>query len=96
LSDSDPDVGSDDDGCSSEAEKQGGLSVRMNNTWDPVDEQRLLAYKKEDKSWEWIFKKFPGRAAAAVARADHGTAQSQISFLPQVDRQQLKTCVPTY
>jgi len=66
LSDSDPDVSSDDDGCSSEAEKQGGLSVRMNIPWDPVDEQRLVAWKKEGKPWDWIFKKFPGRTHPAI------------------------------
>ncbi len=49
LSDSDPDVSSDDNGCSSEAEKQGGSSARMNIPWDPVDEQRLVAWKKEGK-----------------------------------------------
>lgn len=65
-SDSDTDVSSDDDGCSSEAEKQRGLSVRMNIPWDPVDEQRLVAWKKEKKSWEWIFEKFPDRTEAAV------------------------------
>jgi hypothetical protein len=64
--DSDPDVSSDDDGCSSEAEKQGGLSVRINIPWDPVDEQRLLAYKKEGKPWKWIFRQFPGRTQPAV------------------------------
>jgi hypothetical protein len=66
LSDRDPDVSSDDDGCSSEAEKQGGLSVRMNIPWDPVDEQRLVAWKKEGKPWDWIFKKFPGRTHPAI------------------------------
>ncbi|KAH0535945.1 hypothetical protein FGG08_007156 [Glutinoglossum americanum] len=64
LSDSDPDLSSGDDGCSSK-EKQGS-STRMNIPWEAVDEQRLLAYKKEDKSWDWIFKKFPGRTPAAV------------------------------
>jgi hypothetical protein len=64
LSDSDPDLSSDDDACSSK--KKQGSSTRMNIPWEPVDEQRLLAYKKEDKSWEWIFKKFPGRTPAAV------------------------------
>ncbi|MCJ1357476.1 MAG: hypothetical protein MMC33_007472 [Icmadophila ericetorum] len=66
LSDSDPDISSDDDGCSSEAEKQGCLSVRMNIPWDPVDEQRLVAWKKEGKPWDWIFKKFPGRTHPAI------------------------------
>jgi hypothetical protein len=65
LSDSDPESGSDDDGCSSEDEL-GCSGTRMNIPWGPVDEQRLLAYKKEGKSWDWIFKKFPGRTPAAV------------------------------
>jgi hypothetical protein len=64
-SDSDPESGSDDDGCSSEDEL-GCSGARMNIPWGPVDEQRLLAYKKEGKSWDWIFKKFPGRTPAAV------------------------------
>ncbi|KAG0133810.1 hypothetical protein HOY82DRAFT_639659 [Tuber indicum] len=66
LSDGDPDVSSDEDGCSSEAEKQGGLSVRMNIPWDPVDEQRLVAWKKEGKPCDWIFKRFPGRTHPAI------------------------------
>jgi hypothetical protein len=67
----------------------------MNIPWEPVDEQRLLAYKKEDKSWGWIFGKFPRQDSGRSTHAlDNGTAQSQISFLPQVDRQQLKLCVP--
>jgi hypothetical protein len=65
LSDSDPESGSDDDGCSSEDEL-GCSGTRMNIPWGPVDEQRLLAYKREGKSWDWIFKKFPGRTPAAV------------------------------
>jgi hypothetical protein len=72
LSDSDPDVSSDDDGCSSEAEKQGGLSARMNIPWDPVDEQRLVAWKKEGKPWDWVFKKFPGRTHPAIQYARAG------------------------
>lgn len=54
LSDSDPDTSSDDDRCSSKDE-QGRPSTRKNITWDPIDEQRLLAYRKEDKPWSWIF-----------------------------------------
>jgi hypothetical protein len=64
LSDSDPDLSSDNDGCSSE-DKQ-GLSTGVNDRWDPVDEQCLLAWKKEGKSWKWIFRKFPGRTQPAV------------------------------
>jgi len=39
-----------------------------------------------------IPKQDSGRSTHAL---DHGAAQSQISFLPQVDRQQLKLYVPT-
>jgi len=66
LSDSDPDLSSDDDGCSSEAEKQGRSIKSKYPLWELVDEQRLQAYKKEGKSWDWIFKKFSGRTSAAV------------------------------
>jgi hypothetical protein len=67
LSDSDPELGSDcdSDGCSSEDEL-GRSGSRMNVPWDPIDEQRLLAYKKEGKSWKWIFRQFPGRTQPAV------------------------------
>jgi hypothetical protein len=64
LSDSDPDLSSDDDVCSNK--KKQGSSIRMNIPWDPIDEQRLLAYKKEGKSWKWIFRQFPGRSQPAV------------------------------
>lgn len=47
-------------------QKQGGLSVRMNIPWDPLDEQRLVAWKKEGKPWDWTFKKFPGRTHPAI------------------------------
>jgi hypothetical protein len=57
VSDSDPDPSSGDDGCSSEDEQ---------SRWLDLDEQRLLAYEKEGKSWEWIFRKFPGRTRPAI------------------------------
>jgi hypothetical protein len=60
LSDSNPDLSSDDDGCSSEGEF-GRSGSNMNIPWDALDEQRLLAWK-EGKSWQWIFCKFPGRS----------------------------------
>lgn len=66
LSDSDPDLSSDDDRCLSEAKKQGRSSKSKYSSWEPVDEQRLLAYKKEGKSWDWIFDKFKGRTEAAI------------------------------
>jgi len=65
LSDSDPESSSDDDGCLSEAE-QGRSTTSKQSRWSDLDEQRLLAYKKEGKSWEWIFGKFPGRTRPAV------------------------------
>jgi hypothetical protein len=66
LSDSDPDLSSDGDGCSSEDEQ--GLSTGVNDRWDPVDEQRLLAWRKEGKSWKWIFRKFKGRRTLPALR----------------------------
>jgi hypothetical protein len=65
FSDSDPESGSDGDGCSSEDEL-GRLGTRKHSRWDPIDDQRLLAYKKEGKSWPLIFKKFRGRTPAAT------------------------------
>ncbi|TVY20230.1 hypothetical protein LARI1_G001640 [Lachnellula arida] len=63
--DPDPDPSSDEDGCSSEAD-QGRSSTSKQSRWSGLDEQRLLAYKKEGKSWEWIFDKFPGRTRPAI------------------------------
>jgi hypothetical protein len=65
LSDSDPECSSDNDGCSSEDEL-GRSSTSRQIRWSDLDEQRLLAYKKEGKPWEWIFDKFPGRTRPAV------------------------------
>ncbi|KAH6700566.1 hypothetical protein BKA61DRAFT_582534 [Leptodontidium sp. MPI-SDFR-AT-0119] len=44
----------------------GRSGTRMNVPWDPIDEQRLLAYKKEGKSWKWIFRQFQGRTENSV------------------------------
>jgi hypothetical protein len=50
LSDSNPKSSSDDDdGCLSEAE-QGHSSTSRHSRWSDLDEQRLLAYKKEGRS----------------------------------------------
>ena len=51
-----------------------------------LDEQRLLAYEKENKCWDWNFGKFPGRTPAAVRT--RCSAQRLLGFLPQVDRLQ--------
>ncbi len=65
LSDSDLESSSDDDECSS-GDEQGCSSTSKHSRWDDIDKQRLLAYKKEDKSWGWIFGGFPGGTPAAV------------------------------
>jgi hypothetical protein len=85
LTDSDPDPSSDDDGCSSEDE-QGRSSTSKHSQWLDLDEQRLLAYKKEGKSWEWIFREFPGRTRPAVHALEDGPTKWRVGFLPQVDR----------
>jgi hypothetical protein len=64
-SDPDPDPSSNDDSCSNEAD-HGRSSTNKQSRWSSLDEQRLLAYKKEGKSWDWIFGKFPGRTRPAV------------------------------
>jgi hypothetical protein len=48
LSNSDPRSGRDNDLCSSEDE-QGSLSTSKHSRWSGLNEQRLLAYKKEGK-----------------------------------------------
>jgi hypothetical protein len=63
-SDGDPDFSSDN-GDSSEAE-QGRSSTSKQSRWSHLDEQRLLAYKKEGKSWSWAFHKFPSRTQPAI------------------------------
>jgi hypothetical protein len=71
LTESDPDLyNSDDDGSSTEDE-EGRSNTRKHNAWLPLDEQRLLAYRKEGKSWSWIFRKFPGRTPGAVRTRCH-------------------------
>jgi len=42
------------------------LPVRANRRWDTLEEKRLLAWRKENKPWEWIFDQFPNRTEAAV------------------------------
>jgi hypothetical protein len=61
---------SDDDRSSAEVEQECS-STRKHSAWLPLDEQRLLAYKKEGKSWSWIFRKFPGRTPGAVRTRRH-------------------------
>jgi len=39
---------------------------RRNRRWEPFEEQRLLAWRKEMKPWKWIFEQFPNRSEGAV------------------------------
>jgi hypothetical protein len=71
LSDSDPDLSSSDEDGSSTEDEQGRSSLRKHSAWLPLDEQRLLAYRKEGKSWSWIFRKFLGRTPRAVRTRCH-------------------------
>jgi hypothetical protein len=65
LSDSGPESSSDDNGCLSDDE-QGCSSTSKHSRWTDLDGQRLLAYKKEGKSWEWIFGTFPARTRPPI------------------------------
>jgi hypothetical protein len=71
LTDSDPGLSDSNDDRSSTEDEQGRSSTRKHSAWLPLDEQRLLAYKKEGKSWSWIFRKFPGRTPGAVRTRCH-------------------------
>jgi len=53
---SDNDLSSDEEKYSSN--KVGRSSTRKHSPRSAPDEQRLLAYKKENKSWSWIFQDF--------------------------------------
>lgn len=86
LSNSNSESSSDDDGCLSE-DKQDCLSTSKHSQWSDLDEQRLLAYKKEGKDWEWIFGKFPGRTRPAI-RTRWNMVRPRASP-PQMDSKQL-------
>jgi hypothetical protein len=60
----DSDLSSDEERYSSD--KVGRSSTRKHSPWSALDEQRLLGYKKENKSWSWIFRKFPNRTPPAL------------------------------
>ena len=61
---------SDDDGCLSDDEQERSNTSKQSR-WSKLDEQRLLAYKKEGKDWSWIFGKFPSRTSGAVRTRWH-------------------------
>ena len=62
-SDSDSGLG---DGDGRQREDVRRPSARTHRSWSKLEEQRLLVYKKEDKPWEWILRKFPHRTPGAV------------------------------
>lgn len=76
FGDGDLNTGSDGDAYSSE-DNVGRSDDRKYSEWSPLDKQRLSAYKKEGKSWEWIFSKFPGRTKGAV-RTRWSTMQPKV------------------
>ena len=45
---------------------EGTAAGRSNRRWDPLEEQRLLAWRREKMSWKWIFEQFPNRSEGAV------------------------------
>ncbi|KFY78272.1 hypothetical protein V499_02527 [Pseudogymnoascus sp. VKM F-103] len=77
FGDGDLNTGSDGDAYSSE-DNVGRSVDRKYSEWSPLDKQRLSAYKKEGKTWEWIFSKFPGRTKGAV-RTRWSTMQPKVN-----------------
>ncbi|KAI9768925.1 MAG: hypothetical protein M1840_004521 [Geoglossum simile] len=66
-SDDDSDLSpSSDNGRYSSEDELGHSRMSKHSRWSDLDEQRLLAYKKEGKSWDWIFGRFPGRTQPAI------------------------------
>ncbi len=47
-------------------EYEDSTTGRRNRRWEPLDEQRLLAWRKEKKPWKWIFEQFPDRMEGAI------------------------------
>ena len=66
LSDSDPDISDSDDDKSLTRGEQGRLSTRENSPWLALDEQRLLAYKKEGQVVELDLWQVPGRTPGSI------------------------------
>ena len=44
---------------------------RTNRRWESLGERRLLAWRKEERPWEWIFDQFPDRSEGAVRACWH-------------------------
>ena len=53
----------DNDGQDGDLDAEKGWGHRR---WEPLEEQRLLAWNKEGKPWKWIFKQLPSRTEGAV------------------------------
>jgi hypothetical protein len=68
VSDSGFDASDDGDGAGHAGHRRTRRFLRGGTRppWKPLDEQRLLAWKRENKSWKWIFKQFPRRTEAAI------------------------------
>jgi hypothetical protein len=57
----------DDSGTSGDSDDENNSrQARRNVKWDPLDKERLRAYVKEGKGWQWIHKQFPSRTGAAI------------------------------
>ncbi|KAF1809597.1 hypothetical protein P152DRAFT_153760 [Eremomyces bilateralis CBS 781.70] len=54
-----------------------GVYGRKNRRWEPLEDERLWAYRVEGKSWEWISKQFPGRTPGAVCTRWHTIKRSR-------------------
>ena len=72
-----PFLNSDDEDSGSECESI--AHERSNRRWDPLDERRLLTWRKEGKAWKWIFDQFPTRSPGAVRTRHHMLLQKDVS-----------------
>jgi hypothetical protein len=71
-------LASDDDDDDYTSEGDDNTTVhRSNERWDPLDEKRLLTWRREGTSWKWIFQQFPSRTAAAIRTRHHMLLQKE-------------------
>ena len=59
--------GGSENGDNGYDDKDDELPAYMNRRWDPLEEERLMAWREENKPWKWIFGQFPDRAEAPFA-----------------------------
>ncbi|KAF2431956.1 hypothetical protein EJ08DRAFT_659634 [Tothia fuscella] len=72
----------DDDDCAGHAVHRGARRSSRAQTrrpWKELDEQRLLAWKRENKPWKWIFSQFPDRTKGAIRVRVHMLQKAQQS-----------------